>query len=87
MNELPEKQYEELEEYRKMFKEAQNKEEQWDAKLARFLGTFIAYAGIVLILWACWNYSLVVLWPQIPQITPLQMAGLWYLVSVFMKRD
>jgi polyferredoxin len=81
-----EKDLQELELYRKIIKESANKKQTWQNKLMEWLGSFIAYGTITLLLWVCWNWSLVKLWPQIPEITPLQMAGLWYLTSVLFKR-
>ena len=77
---------EELELYRKIVKEHANKKKTFSEKLGNALGVFIAYGAIILLMWVCWNWSLIKLWPQIPEITPLQMAGLWYLVSVLTKR-
>lgn len=84
-----ESQEEELEYYRSLIQA--NKEPQkprtLSDKFAYYLGLFCAYGCIVLLLWLSWNYALVALWPNIPQISPLQMAGLWYLTSVLLKRD
>lgn len=78
---------EELEFYRKIVHEATNKKKSWPNKCAEYLGQFIGYGSVTLLLWVCWNLSLIKLWPQIPEITPLQMAGLWYLISVLAKRS
>jgi hypothetical protein len=55
--------------------------------LADYLGKFIAYSLIVAVLWVSWNYSLIKLWPIIPETTPLQMAGIWILAVLLLKRD
>jgi TRAP-type mannitol/chloroaromatic compound transport system permease small subunit len=77
----------ELNLYRNLIAEAEKKSKRWDVILADWLGKFVAYALIIMVLWVCWNYSLVKLWPIIPETSPLQMAGLWYLVVVLLKRD
>lgn len=77
---------EELELYRQILAESQLKKKNWQDTLCQYLGKFIGYSCVVAVLWVCWNWSLVKLWPQIPEITPLQMAGLWYLISVLTKR-
>lgn len=84
--ELNKQDREELEVYRKIVREAANKEVSFSNKLANWTGTFVAYGAIVILLWVCWNWSLIKLWPQIPEITPLQMAGLWYLLSTLIKK-
>jgi polyferredoxin len=78
---------EELQIYRNLVAEAQKKSKRWDIILADYLGKFIAYSLIVFILWVSWNWSLVKLWPSIPETTPLQMAGIWILAVLLLKRD
>lgn len=76
----------ELEIYRGLMAEAQ-KPKRWDLVIADWLGKFIAYSGIVAILWVSWNHSLVKLWPSIPETTPFQMAGLWLISLFLLHRD
>jgi polyferredoxin len=78
---------EELQIYRNLVAEAQQKSKRWDIVLADYLGKFIAYSLIVAVLWVSWNYSLVKLWPAIPEVTPFQMAGLWILAIILFKRN
>ena len=77
----------ELQIYRELVAEAQAKSKRWDIVLADYLGKFVAYSLIVALLWVSWNWALIKVWPIIPETTFLQMAGLWYLAVVFLKRD
>lgn len=86
-DEFTDKEREELNLYRSILSEAAQKKTSWSNRLAEYLGMFVAYSAIVFLLYLCWNYSLITLWPQIPEITFVKMAGLWYLVSVFLKRS
>ena len=89
----------ELEAYRKIFDELlkdqnsnkassnnnkPNKQKMQD-KIAYWLGVFISFGIITITMTLCWNFSLVQLWPQIPQITIIQMGGLWFLFSTLLS--
>jgi polyferredoxin len=77
----------ELEFYRGLIAENEKKSKRWDTIAANWLGQFVAYSLIVFLLFLSWNWALVQIWPNIPEVTFIQMAGLWYLSSVLLKRD
>lgn len=84
---LPESDREELDLYRSILKEKAANKSSWSNRLAEYLGLFIGLSAVVFALYLCWNYALVVVFPVVPNVTFLQMAGLWYLTSVFLKRS
>ena len=53
-------------------------------KIAYFLGVFVSCGIITFILQFAWNYSLVKILPQLPQITMFQMAGLWFICHILL---
>jgi polyferredoxin len=65
----------------------QEQKKNWDTIVANWLGQFVAYSLIVFLLFLSWNWALAQIWPIIPEVSFLQMAGLWYLSSVLLKRD
>lgn len=83
--ELNKEEKSELELYRKYLQEA-SQPQTWDQKVAHYLGLFVAYSAIVFLLYLSWNFALVEIWPIVPNVTFLQMAGIWYLSSVLLKR-
>lgn len=55
-------------------------------RMMDYLGQFIAYALIIMLMWVCWNFALVPVFPAVPATTIFQMAGIWYLSAVLLKR-
>jgi hypothetical protein len=83
----------ELEAYRKLFDEMLKEQKPNNngankkdllSKISYFLGVFVACGIISFIMQIIWNFTVIKLWPQIPQITMFQMAGLWFLCHILL---
>jgi len=83
---LSESDQEELNLYRSILKQKPAKK-TWTEVLAEYLGLFVGLSTVVFVLYLCWNYALAVVFPVVPNVTFVQMAGIWYLTSVFLKRS
>jgi hypothetical protein len=78
---------EELETLFAKYKKDQEEPQTLAQRFAGYLGSFVAYLMIITLLFFCWNYALVAVFPMVPPANFFQVAGLWYLSNVLMKRD
>jgi len=76
----------ELEELFAKYKKETKEPQTLSDRLMNYLGQFVAYLLIIAVMFVCWNHALVAVFPVVPNANFFQVAGLWYLSAVLLKR-
>jgi TRAP-type mannitol/chloroaromatic compound transport system permease small subunit len=76
----------ELEELFAKYKKVNSEPKSLGDQCAEWAGQFVAYLLIITLMFLCWNYALVPVFPVVPSANFFQVAGIWYLSAVILKR-
>ena len=68
------------------FKKENSKPQTLGDRFAEWSGQLVAYLLVIALMFLCWNYALVPVFPIVPNANFFQVAGLWYLSAVLLKR-